>query len=186
MFRKKPHKGDNSTNRTPSVEQAPWQPPPASTDIPFADLIAAGNFGSVSRAFTDDSFQWVNKGNCIRGEFVFLITGRSYHERDLDAEVERESRRLNRELRLATAYELLYFASHGWRDVGGVVAFGSTCTGPDVHADQEGGGRGVNIFSDPGLHMRILTVDGIGGRVRLWSATEPVLCVGGPSLASAS
>jgi hypothetical protein len=98
---------------------------------PFTDLVTAGNFTEGMYAgFGEYDDRWSDRGDHIRGQKFVLLDARRAHGRmsngfSMRNAVDRESRRLGCRLRIATAYELAYFASNGWNGTDSVMAMGS-------------------------------------------------------------
>ena len=101
----------------------------AKTEKPasFHKLIKAADLNFVEDTFERwYNYYWTDKGDRVRGELILVDIGGDYTEFELLPALARESDRLGRTLRAATAYELAYYASHGWNGIERVVAFGSS------------------------------------------------------------
>ena len=133
----------------------------------FDDLVKAGDFSFVDFGFISgyQGREWIDKGDRVRGAFKILNMGRNYRETDLPAALARESKRTGRTLLLATAYELAYYASHGW--IGDrLIGFGSSLHTP-------AGERLVSYLMSSGTYCKL----GLSWADGEWGERDLVLCV---------
>ncbi|GEM_PF-2107742 len=97
-------------------------------------LMAVGTIDTFDSYFKPAyGFMWTNKGDHHSGEFYVYSPERSdrnaltYSVGNVAIWLEDEAQRVGKGLRHATAYDLAYFAGHGWDlAVGEIVAFGSS------------------------------------------------------------
>ena len=93
--------------------------------------IAAGNFANISDFFAERfDWMWLNKGTCVRGRFIQLDLGDIlFRSEAVDALIGLRHPQNGYPLSFVTAFELTFFASHGWNGQDFVLALGSMYMG---------------------------------------------------------
>jgi hypothetical protein len=93
--------------------------------------IAAGKFSYAADQFSEKyDRMWLKKGTCVRGPFIQLDMGENLFRSDA-VDILRGLRHpiSGHALSFANAFELPYFASHGWNGQDFVLALGSMFMG---------------------------------------------------------